>query len=299
MSPSSDSYLLVASAEAGSTDEDAIGAARDVLGAEVSMCTRPQDLEGALDRLDGRTLVVAGGDGSLHLAVTLLHRRGELARTRIGLVPLGTGNDLARALDLPLDPTDAARLVLTGRHQPMDLLCDDAGGIVINAVHLGVGADAAEAAGRLKPKIGVLAYPLGALAAGMKTEGWKLRVEVDGRVLVDAHRRSLMVGIGNGPGIGGGTALLPHARADDGLLDVMVSRATGRFARVRFGAALRAGRHLQDRDVRFARGKTVTVSGEEVGVNADGELGDAVRRRRWTVEPKAWSLVRLPTGTGG
>jgi diacylglycerol kinase family enzyme len=236
--------------------------------------------------------VVAGGDGSLHLAVRRLRERGELADRPIALVPLGTGNDLARALGLPLDPAEAARLVVSGTPKPLDLLVDDAGGIVVNAVHLGVGAEAAEAAGRLKPKIGVLAYPLGALTAGLRGEGWRLRVEVDGRVLADNHRRTLMVGIGNGPGIGGGTALLPEARADDGLLDVMVSQATGRLARVRFGAALRAGTHLHDRDVRFARGATVVVTGEQVGVNADGELGDAVRRRRWTVEPAAWSLLR-------
>ena len=292
MSSSSDSYLLVASAEAGSTDDEAISAARDVLGAEVSMCSAPPDLEGALDRLDGRTLVVAGGDGSLHLAVTLLHRRGELARTPIGLVPLGTGNDLARAIDIPLDAGDAARLVRDGRARPIDLITDDAGGVVVNAVHVGIGAEAAEHAGRLKPRLGPVAYPIGAVTAGMRSTGWRLRVEVDGQVVADRHRRTLMVGIGNGRGIGGGTPLLPHARPDDGQLDVMVSQASGPLARVRFGAALSSGQHLRDKAVRYARGTTVTVVGEEVGVNADGETGDAVRRRKWTVQPGAWSLVR-------
>ena len=44
--------------------------------------------------------------------------------------------------------------------------------------------------------------------------------------------------------------------------------------------------------MRYARGTTVVVSGEQVGVNADGELGEQVRRRRWTIQPGAWSLVR-------
>ena len=285
-------HLLVASEGAGSTDGDAVQAAVEVLGAELVSCSAPEDLDLALDRLGGRTLVIAGGDGSLHLAVGRLRARGELATTRLGLVPLGTGNDLARALDIPLDASDAARLVRDGRARPLDLLVDDDGGVVVNAVHLGVGADAAEAAGRLKPRLGVLAYPLGALAAGLRSTGWRLRVEVDGRVLADGHRRALMVGIGNGPGIGGGTRLLPHACPDDGLLDVVVSYATGPFARVRYGAALAAGADLVDRDVRHARGRSVSVRGEPVGVNADGELGDDVRARTWTVEPGAWSLVR-------
>jgi diacylglycerol kinase family enzyme len=296
ISGSSEGHLLLASAHAGSAEQEAIEAARAVLAdvgpVEVVSTATPDELDRALASRGDRRLVVAGGDGSLHLAVARLRERGELADRPIAVVPLGTGNDLARALGLPLDAADAARLVLTGSPRPLDLLVDDAGGVVVNAVHVGVGADAAESAGRLKPKLGVLAYPLGAVAAGLRTEGWRLRVEVDGRVLVDADRRSLMVGIGNGTGIGGGTPLLPLAEPDDGLLDVMVSLATGPFARVRFGAALKAGTHLQDRDVRFARGRTVTVTGEEVGVNADGELGGDVRRRQWTVEPGAWSLLR-------
>ena len=114
----------------------------------------------------------------------------------------------------------------------------------------------------------------------------------DGRVIADNHRKTLMVGIGNGRGIGGGTPLLPRALPDDGLLDVMVSQASGPFARVRFGAALSSGQHLTDKAVRHARGTFVTVMGEQVGVNADGEVGDDIRRRTWTVQPGAWSLIR-------
>lgn len=292
----SDGHLLLASAHAGSTEEEAVEAARAVLAeagpVEVVSTATAEELDKALDSCGDRRLVVAGGDGSLHLAVTRLRARGELAERPIALVPMGTGNDLARALDLPLDPADAARLVLTGRHQPMDLLCDDVGGVVVNAVHVGVGADAAAQASRLKPVLGLLAYPLGALFAGLRGSGWHLRVEVDGEVVADGRERSLMVGIGNGPGIGGGTQLLPHARPDDGLLDVMASTATGPLARMRYGKALQAGDHLTDPDVRSAQGRSVTISGDPVGINADGELGDETTRRTWTVDPGCWSLLR-------
>lgn len=289
-------HVLLASAKAGSTEHDAVEAARAVLAAagpvQVVETSTPEELDRALDSLDGRTLVVAGGDGSLHVVVARLHARHALPDTRLALVPLGTGNDLARALDLPLDPARAAEVVLAGAPRPLDLLLDDAGGVVVNAVHLGVGAEAAEHAGRWKPRLGPVAYPLGAVTAGLRSTGWRLRVEVDGRVVTDARRRTLMVGIGNGRGIGGGTPLLPYASPDDGLLDVVVSQASGPLARVRYGAALARGEHLQDPSVRYTRGTTVVVSGDEVGVNADGELGEQVRRRRWTVQPAAWSLVR-------
>ena len=102
-----------------------------------------------------------------------------------------------------------------------------------------------------------------------------------------------MVGIANGPGIGGGTPLHPQAVPDDGLLDVMVSTATGWVSRVGFGAALKAGEHLASPHVRSARGREVVVTGGPVEVNSDGELGDeCVDRRTWRVERHAWRLVR-------
>jgi len=59
MGPTDDGHLLVVSQRAGSTDVDEVTAAVDVLGAELAQCTQPSDLDTALDRLDGRTLVVA------------------------------------------------------------------------------------------------------------------------------------------------------------------------------------------------------------------------------------------------
>lgn len=288
--------LLLASAHAGTADDEAVEVARAALseagGCEVITTGTPDELDAALDGAGRRRLVIAGGDGSLHLVISHLHRRGELGRADLALIPLGTGNDLARSLGIPLDdPAAAAELALSGTPQPLDLVLDDAGGVTVNAVHLGIGAEAAQRSARLKGVLGPLAYPLGAVAAGFRSTGTQLRVEVDGEVLVDD--RVLMVGIANGPGIGGGTALHPHAVPDDGLLDVMVSTATGPFARVRFGAALKGGTHLEDPDVVSACGREVVVRGGPVELNSDGELGDGcVESRTWRVSPGVWRLVR-------
>ena len=68
-----------------------------------------------LHRAGCRSIVVAGGDGSLHAVVSALHRRHELAERTLGLIPLGTGNDFARALGIPLDPGEAAAALLSGQ----------------------------------------------------------------------------------------------------------------------------------------------------------------------------------------
>jgi diacylglycerol kinase family enzyme len=290
-----DGVVLLASSRAGSAEEEAVEAARRVLAesfdVQVAAAGTPEELDAALDLCTGRRLVVAGGDGSLHLVANRLHARGELDRGPLGLIPLGTGNDLARALGLPLDPQEAAQVVCSGAPRRLDLLVDDSGGVVVNAVHLGIGALAADAAGRWKRWLGPLAYPVGAIRSGARPPTWRLRVTVDGQVLADGRERLLMVGVGNGPGIGGGTPLLPDARPDDGRLDVVVVRARRLRDRVGYAVALRRGEHVERDDVRSAQGVTVSVSGGPAEVNADGELGDSVTRRTWTVSAGAWSLL--------
>jgi YegS/Rv2252/BmrU family lipid kinase len=269
----------------------------------VGRCAEPDDLDAVLDARDGRTVVLVGGDGSVHTAVATLRRRGELSPDDpLGLVPLGTGNDLARTLGIPLEPADAARALLHGTPRALDLLVDDAGGVVVNVVHLGVGAEAAEKATGLKDRLGKAAYPVGSVLAAAGPTGWDLRVEVDGSV-VEVEGDALMVAVANGRTIGGGASVAPDAAPDDGLLDVVVATSTGPLARLGFGAALREGEHVERDDVVTRRGRTVTVSGQPFPVNADGELDGPVESRTWRVEAGAWSLLvpatSVPTSSAG
>jgi diacylglycerol kinase family enzyme len=258
------------------------------------MSSDPAALDAALTGLDGRVLVVAGGDGSLHLVANRLRRLGRLDQVQVGLVPLGTGNDFARTAGIPLDPHQAAIALTTARPHRFDLLEDDTDKVVVNAAHAGLGAEAAAVAADHKPRLGPLAYPLGALLAGLREEGWALRVSVDGTAIASGERL-LMVGVANGPTIGGGTPLCPVARADDGRLDVVVVAAVGPAARAGFAAALRAGTHLDRNDVHHLRGTRVQISGEPVRHNLDGELEAEVTERGYRVLPGAWSLL-VPAG---
>ncbi|RFU23498.1 diacylglycerol/lipid kinase family protein [Geodermatophilus marinus] len=296
--------LVVVNAAAGSAGDGAVDAALAVLrrGADVEVVgTRtPADLDEVVAAAGDRRLVVVGGDGSLSSVATALDRAGVLdAGSPLGVVPAGTGNDLARALGLPLDPEEAAAVVLGGVPRRLDVLDDDAGGLVVNAVHAGIGARAGARAAGLKAALGAAAYPVGAVAAGVAEEGWPLRVEVDGAVVTaaagawaaDGDRPVLMAGVCNGPSIGGGSDLAPDADPGDGLLDVVVSVATGPVARAGYAAALAAGSHLEREDVIRVRGRAVRLSGAPVDLDADGEIEEAVPARTWTVRPAAWSLV--------
>ncbi len=283
--------LVITNAAAGGSSrvEAALAVLRAADGdVEVVATETPADCAAAIARLGERRVIVCGGDGSVHTIVEALHRAGALDRP-VGLIPLGTGNDLARAIGLPLDPAAAARVVLDGRPRRLDLLVDDTGGVVVNAVHLGVGAEAARQAAALKPRLGRLAYLVGGVSAGLAAPGWTLTVRVDGAELVSG--RVLQVGIGLGRSVGGGSPLTPHSVLDDQQADVVVSQAVGVLARLGYGLRLRRGSHVDRPDVHTARGASVEAEGDPFHCNADGEIHGPVPRRVWTIDPRGWQLI--------
>jgi diacylglycerol kinase (ATP) len=288
--------LVLTNDLAGRTEADAVAAAVQVLETagpvEVVTCHHEADIEVLLDRRGEQTVVVVGGDGSLHTFLRHLWQRQETATCPVGLIPLGTGNDFARGMSLPIDAVEAAKLIVQGTPQPVDLLVDDDGGVVVNAVHVGAGAEAAKAAKPLKPWLRIAAFPIGAVLAGATAKGWRLHVHVDGTVVADGRRRVLMAGVANARTIAGGTAELgPGASPEDGVADVSVSFAVGPLARIGYALALRRGKHPERDDVRQLRGREVEISGGPFYVNADGELTGPTDHRRWRLMKGAWRLV--------
>jgi YegS/Rv2252/BmrU family lipid kinase len=288
--------LVVSNAAAGGAAAPAVQQALAVLraGADTRVVSTrtPQDLDDLVAEAAGRRPVVIGGDGSVHAIVGTLYRTRTLETApALGLIPLGTGNDLARTAGIPLDPVAAARVVLDGTDKSMELLVDDAGGVVVNAVHLGIGAEAGRVASRWKSRLGKAAYAMGSVIAGSSSPGWRVRVEANGEVLVDVDQRVLMVGLGLGSSIGGGSPLAPSANPADGLVDVVISAAVGPLARLTYAIHLRRGDHVHRPDVRLVRARQVVVSGQPFMYNADGEIAGPVRRRSWTVRPDAWRLL--------
>jgi diacylglycerol kinase (ATP) len=286
--------LLITNADAGSNDSEALEKALTVLrrsgDVEVAATSDQGELDGVLHRRGGRRLIVAGGDGSLHAVIAALHRRNELAGTVVGLLPLGTGNDFARGLDIPLDPEEAAELVVRGEPRPVDLIVDCTGEIVVNNVHIGAGAQASRKAGKWKERLGRIGYPIGAAIAAVNPPFVRLRIEVDGEEVTDLAHPILMVAIGNGPTVGGGAEVTPEADPESGKMDVMVSFAVGPIARFAYALHLHNGEHHRRHDVRYVRGSTVSVSGQSFYCSADGEVYGPERNRTWHVEPGAFRM---------
>jgi YegS/Rv2252/BmrU family lipid kinase len=300
-----DPLLVITNDDAGTADEEALKAALEVLrkhcSVDLQATSNPGELDGVLQRAGGRRIIVAGGDGSLHAVVSALYRRHDLDEAVVGLLPMGTGNDFARTLGIPLDLEEAARVVLSGEVRRLDLVVDELGEVVVNNVHVGAGAQASRRGARWKERLGRvgvgrvdlgrLGYPLGAVQSAFQPPSVHLHVELDGEVVTDVDRPVLMVAIGNGANVGGGTELTPEADPEDGKVDVMISHAVGAVAKVSYALHLSRGEHHHRDDVQYLRGSQVTISGDAFWISADGEISGPERQRSWHVEPAAYSFV--------
>jgi diacylglycerol kinase (ATP) len=300
-----DPLLVITNGDAGTADDESIEPAlailRESFSVEVQPTSRPGELDGVLHRAASRRIVVAGGDGSLHAVVAALYRRHDLKDAVVGLLPTGTGNDFARTLGIPLDLEEAARVIVAGEVRPMDLVVDELGEIVVNNVHVGAGAQASRRGARWKDRLGSiglgnanlgkLGYPIGAVLSAFHPPSVHMHVEVDGTVVTDLDRPVLMVAIGNGANVGGGTELTPEADPEDGKVDVMISHAVGAAAKLGYAVSLRRGEHHHRDDVQYFRASQVTISGDEFYISADGEISGPERQRSWHIEPGAYSFI--------
>ncbi|MFD9391047.1 diacylglycerol kinase family protein [Streptomyces sp. NPDC060000] len=174
---------------------------------------------GAL-RGGARLVVVCGGDGTLRAAADALAGSG----VPLAVVPCGTGNLLARNLGLPLSPTDALDAALRGTPHRIDLGRVEGDGLTAThfAAMSGAGLDAAimeHTDDRAKSVLGWPAYVLAGVGT-LRTPRMRLTVRLDDAPAL--HRTARMVLIGNVGTVQGGTTLLPAARPDDGLLDLLI-----------------------------------------------------------------------------
>jgi diacylglycerol kinase (ATP) len=300
-----DPLLVITNADAGTADDEALETALAILrkkcSVDVQATSQPGQLDGVLQRAGSRRIVVAGGDGSLHAVIAALYRRRELDHAVVGLLPMGTGNDFARSVQIPLDVEEAAHVVLSGDVRRMDLIVDELGEVVVNNVHVGAGAEASKRGAGLKETLGSigvgkvnlgrLGYPIGAVMSAFDEPSVHLHVELDGQVVTDLDDPVLMVSIGNGASVGGGTELTPGADPEDGRVDVMISHAVSTRAKIGYALHLRRGEHPRRDDVQYLRGSQVTISGDAFWISADGEISGPDRQRSWRVEPAAYSFL--------
>jgi diacylglycerol kinase (ATP) len=217
-------------------------------------------------------IVAAGGDGTLNEVVNGIGVNGS--RVRLGLIPLGTGNDFARTLGIPTDLDEAIALLAAGHTRAIDLVR-----VTSDRVRYFVNISAGGFSGlvneKLTPKMkktwGPLAYLRSAVAALPQLRAYRAMVS-----LGKGKRLSLSlynVVIANGRYVAGGRLIAPKASITDGLLDVILIKERPAAELALLAAQVALGKHLSSDAIVFRRAAKVTVNSKPgMWFNVDGEL---------------------------
>jgi diacylglycerol kinase (ATP) len=216
-------------------------------------------------------MVVVGGDGMVSLGVNLLAGTG----VPLGIVPAGTGNDLARGLGLPYDDPAAATdaLVEALRRAPRPV---DAGMIrhgemrtwFACVVSTGFDAIVNERANRMTRPKGPSRYTLAMVRELITFRPRSYTITVDG---VRREQRAMLVSVANNSSLGGGMRIVPHAELSDGLLDVFIVHPLSRARLVAVFPKVFAGRHVDHPAVEFLTAREVRIEADDIVAYADGE----------------------------
>lgn len=251
------------------------------LGHEVTSLTEPsfaELIEAARKEIAKKpdAFIVVGGDGMVSLGVNLLAK----TKVPLGIVPSGTGNDMARSLGIPFDNTEAAVETLVAA------LAAGARTIDAGLIHhfsesgekketwfacaLSAGFDAVvnERANTMTRPKGPSRYIIALVLELITLKPIEYTLTLDGVV---TRTKAALISIGNAVSLGGGMKITPDAKLDDGLFDVLVVQPLGRVAFMRIFPRVFKGEHVTDPRVSIYRAKRVAIESAGIAAFADGE----------------------------
>jgi diacylglycerol kinase (ATP) len=245
---------------------------------------------------DADVVLACGGDGTVRQVAQILAGSG----TAMGLLPTGTANLLARNLAIPLDDLmRATRIALSGDTRTIDVgwVAFDQGEEHVFLVMAGMGFDAAIMAGAhhaSKTRLGALAYFVSGMRAGVRAlseQRVRIVLAVDGRP--ELHREVRTVVVGNCGKLLAGLVLMPGAKVDDGLLDVVTIAPKSVMGWVGVTARVLSRRPSGHRIVQHWQGRSVTIIAEEPEqAQLDGDPVGDVQMLRMRADERAL-LVRV------
>lgn len=236
--------------------------------------------------------IVGGGDGTIRAAAKGILKSG----LPMGILPMGTANDLARTLHIPDNLEAAADVIVAGHRRQIDVgsVNDEP---FFNVSSIGLSVDLArELSGDLKKRWGRFGYAIAALRALAKARRFSAFITEEE---VSRRTRTMQIAIGNGRFYGGGNVVAADAAIDDGHLDLysLEMRTVWRLAFLI--PTFRAGLHGAWREVSTARGTMFEIrTSRPMPVNADGDIVTETPAL-FQVRPKAVTVFAPQPSAGG
>lgn len=211
-------------------------------------------------------VVLGGGDGTLSNLLDAVLESGST----LGVLPMGTANDFARSLNIPLKLAEAVEVIVADGTRLVDV-GEFNGETFLNAVGVGIGPEVThEMDADSKGQLGVLAYPVTLLSVLRDAQPFEASLEIDDNEMV---LDCLQVTISNGIHYGGGMRVSDDARLDDGQLAVLCIRQQPAWQLAKHALALRNGSADELDGIEIYTGRRVRLRTETpMDVSADGEL---------------------------
>jgi YegS/Rv2252/BmrU family lipid kinase len=225
-------------------------------------------------------VLVAGGDGTAHEVASGLLESGAARRVELGLLPLGTGGDLMRTLDLPRDLDATLARIRSGTTRRIDAARiryrardgRDLEGWLVNEISAGFAGVVAAMVDRGGKWLGATgSFLVATVRAILKHPAMAARVSVDGQLRYEGPM--VLATASNGRYFGGGMHVAPNAKPDDGILDCIVIPFLSRTELIRKVPTIYSGRHIEVPGVEVFRGRVIELEpiSSEVPFEVDGE----------------------------
>ncbi|ASN06989.1 diacylglycerol kinase [Virgibacillus necropolis] len=214
-------------------------------------------------------VVAAGGDGTINEVINGLAEQEY--RPKLGIIPVGTTNDFARALCIPRDIKKAVDVILEGESMFLDIgrvndryFMNIAGGGKLTELTY-------EVPSRLKTMLGQLAYYMKGIEMLPSLKPTRVKIEYDEQVLDEDIMLFL---VSNTNSVGGFEKLAPDAKFDDGYFDLIILKKINLAEFIRIASLALRGAHLDDKNVIYTQAKKIKVTPEDkMQLNIDGEFG--------------------------
>lgn len=223
-----------------------------------------------------QTIVALGGDGTVHEIVNGLMKIEAAHRPRLGIVPMGSGNDFAGGAGITMNnQQEAMRRVFTGAPKPVDVarITDGTGRTEYFDNTLGIGFDAAIniRSRSIQSLQGFMMYLTATLLTIARDfAAPHMKVTYDGGALDEPL---MMITVGNGPREGGGFLTTPESKMDDGLLDFVYIRPVSKVRMLQLVPKVMNGTHVKEKEVKIERTTHLVVDADRaLPIHSDGEL---------------------------
>ncbi|BAZ39785.1 diacylglycerol kinase catalytic region [Calothrix sp. NIES-4101] len=229
-------------------------------------------------------VIVGGGDGTLNAAVDYLVE----TQLPLGILPLGTANDLARTLGIPNSLPEACQVIATGEEKKIDLGWVN-GKHFFNVASLGLSVKITQRlTKKAKKRWGILAYAATALQVIWESRPFSAEIHVNGESIAV---KTVQIAVGNGRYYGGGMAVVHDATIDDQRLDLYSVEIQHWWQIIPLLPAMRNGRHIHWREVRALQGQDIEIfTRKPRPINTDGEI-TTYTPARFRVIPQALKVL--------